>query len=85
MLIDEIDDGAQEYREGFAKARRGIDQAVFSMDDMVPGLFLERKWLVAFVGQPLLNDLVSYGFTKVQLHLVNLENNLAINCVQRRR
>ena len=60
MLVDEMDQRTQENRKGFTTAGRGIYKSAFTIDNLLPALFLEQKRVLPFCGQPLVNDFVTW-------------------------
>jgi hypothetical protein len=69
ILIDITDQCAQEYGVGFSATSRRIDQPAFSIDNMCPGLLLERKWPETFRFKPFKNDCISGSV----VHVVRIE------------
>ncbi len=47
-MVNEINHCSQKDGVGFATTRRGIDKAAFAVDNMLPGIFLEREGAAAF-------------------------------------
>lgn len=66
MLIDEINDGTDEYGISFSAAGRRIYQTAFFIDDVLPCLLLKQERLLPFGRQPLGDDIVSFGGMELQ-------------------
>ena len=56
MMVDKIDDCAQENGKSFSATCRSIHKSAFSIDNMLPCFFLEGKRLMAFFIKPFLYD-----------------------------
>lgn len=61
VLVDKLDEGAQEDRKGLARAGRGVHQAAAAAVDGVPCFLLEGEGAEALVFEPPGDDLISYG------------------------
>lgn len=68
-MIDKINQGTQKNGKGFAAARRRIYQAAFSIDNVLPGLLLEYKWLKTIPGEPVYNNSIPFCISQ---HSANL-------------
>lgn len=59
MFIDELDDAAQENRKCFATTGGRIDEATFTIRDVLPRFLLKCKRLQSFLMQPFCYFLLS--------------------------
>jgi hypothetical protein len=48
MMIDEINNGPKKNRVSFTASGRRIYQTTFTVNDVLPALLLEKKWLTTF-------------------------------------
>lgn len=66
MFIDEIDQRAEKNRKCFSATGWRVDHATVAINDMLPGLLLEKKWMQPFRGEPVVDDPVTGCIVEIQ-------------------
>jgi hypothetical protein len=79
MLVDKINKGAKEDREGFTTTGGGIHQTAFTVDDMLPGLLLKNKRMITPAGKPFTDNFIPGCCFQSRKHTANLTSSFYIS------